>query len=109
MVLSISPCAPPTYASTLSYTSALVHPHLNAGGRTTKGAFGIPLGLTSICLLLELEATVDIFPLVLMVDIGTRVDPSLSVLVSTLATTESNIVVSLSIDIYRQRAASKAI
>ena len=31
------------------------------GGHTTKGALGIPLGLTSICLLLELEATVDIF------------------------------------------------
>jgi len=32
-------------------------------GHTTKGALGIPRGLTSICcdLLLELEATVDIF------------------------------------------------
>jgi hypothetical protein len=61
MVLSISPCAPPTYASTLSYPSVSPHSNPDGGGHTTKGALGIPLGLTSICLLLELEATVDIF------------------------------------------------
>lgn len=101
MVLSISPCAPPTYASTLSYPSARLNSYSGAGGHTTKGALGIPLGLTSICLLLELEATVDIFPLVQIVNSWTTVDPSLSVLSARDDGIKYRMTVSLSIDIYR--------